>query len=96
MVNGMIENDRSESTKYLKNIFEQSLAVLCEDKNSAAAETHLRRLRHGSLPLHIDAINLQKRALIEAAQALAALWKISERSQSKLPSSALKYRRSPA
>jgi hypothetical protein len=67
-------NDKPESTKYLKNIFEQSLVVLCEDKSSAA-ETHLQ---HASLPVYMDPVNLQKRALLEAAKALAALWNISD------------------
>lgn len=85
-------NDKPESTKYLKNIFEQSLGVLCEDKGSAA-ET---RLQHASLPVYMDPVNLQKRALIEAAKALAALWNISDLTRTKLPSRPVKYSRLPS
>jgi hypothetical protein len=64
-------NEKSGSTTHLKDVFDQSLAVLCEGASSG-------RVRRSCLPLHIDAANLQKRALSDAADALAALWKISK------------------
>jgi hypothetical protein len=79
-------NEKSGSTNHLKNIFEQSLAVLCEGRDSI-------RVRRSSLPLHIDAVNLKKRALSEAANALAALWRISEPRPAKPQSRVLQYTR---
>jgi hypothetical protein len=77
MINQAIANKQTDSATHLKSVVEQCLAVLGEDKDSPA-EAHTRRLRCGWLPLHIDPVNLQKRALSEAAKALATLWKISE------------------
>jgi len=57
-----------DSTERLKGIFDHSLAVLCETKEVSPR----------SLPLHISAADLQKRALTDAAKALTMLWKISE------------------
>ena len=56
------------SAEHLQGIFDQSLAVLCESKDVSPR----------SLPLHISASDLQKRALTDAAKALTMLWKISE------------------
>jgi hypothetical protein len=78
--------DQSGSANQLKNIFDQSLAILCEGANSV-------RVRRSSLPLHIDAVNLQKRALSDAADALAALWKISANRSAKLQTGAVQYSR---
>ena len=78
-------NRQSNSTHHLKNIFEQSLAVLrSKDNDTATKNTHNGRLRLHSLPLHMDAADLQKRALDDAAKALATLWKISEPGRPKL------------
>jgi hypothetical protein len=65
-----ISTAQSDSN-HLKNVFEQSLAVLSED-----ADAGVERKNRRSLPLHMDAANLQKRALENAANALANLWKI--------------------
>jgi hypothetical protein len=87
-----------DSTNHLKSIFEQSLAVLREDKNDKSNNVKNSnddknlvkktrpqvRVRRDFLPLHIDHANLQKRALDEAAKALAALWKISGPGHTKL------------
>ena len=86
MTNRVRVNEKSRPTNHLKNIFEQSLAVLCEAKDSVW-------VRRSSLPLHIDAVNLKKRALSEAANALAALWRISEPRPAKLQSRVLQYTR---
>jgi hypothetical protein len=79
MTNAVTVKEESGSTNKLKNIFDQSLAILCEGASSV-------RVRRSSLPLHIDAANLQKRALSEAADALTALWKISDTKSPKLQS----------
>jgi hypothetical protein len=76
--------DQTGSASQLKNIFDQSLAILCDGANSV-------RVRRSSLPLHIDAFNLQKRALSDAANALAALWKVP--SSPKLHNGAIQYSR---
>ncbi|MGZ6231092.1 MAG: hypothetical protein ACXWMO_10050 [Syntrophales bacterium] len=75
-----------DSTHHLKSIFEQSLAVLCRDgdKDSATGNGQNGRVRCDSLPLHMDAANLEKRALDDAAKALATLWKISDAGRPKL------------
>ena len=78
-------NEQSNSPHHLKNIFEQSLALLCDkDNDTPTKNTHNGRLRLHSLPLHMDAADLQKRALDDAAKALATLWKISEPGRPKL------------
>jgi hypothetical protein len=65
---------KPESTNQLKNVFEQSLAVLCEDENVAAKDAHSLPIRHRSIHPQAD---VRKRALNDAANALASLWKIS-------------------
>jgi len=67
-MNKVTVKDDLNSTEYLKGIFDQSLAVLCESKDVSPR----------SLPLHISAADLQKRALTDAAKALTMLWRISE------------------
>jgi hypothetical protein len=79
MRNAPTVNEQPGSANRLKNIFDESLAILCE---GGGAPT----VRRSSIPLHIDAISLQKRALSDAASALAALWKISKPTSSKLHS----------
>jgi hypothetical protein len=61
------------SQENLQNIFNHSLAVLCESKDVSPR----------SLPLHISAADLQKRALSDAANALTRLWKVSESKRAK-------------
>jgi hypothetical protein len=68
MMNKIAVKGDIDSTEHLKGIFDQSLAVLCEGKEVSPR----------SLPLHISAADLQKRALTDAAKALTMLWKISE------------------
>jgi hypothetical protein len=64
----------ADSANHLKNVFEQSLAVLSQDTEAPA--NRLQKIRR-SLPLYASAAELQKRALDNAANALASLWKIS-------------------
>jgi hypothetical protein len=96
MSNGMTVTvtEESDSRNHLKSIFDQSLTALCEGKDSVKTGSHPERLRRRSLPLHVDAVNLQKRALDNAAKALATLWKISEHKRTKLQSPATRYSRS--
>lgn len=82
-----VKNQQAESTNRLKSIFEQSLEVLCEDKDKEKDGSTRARSAHkrcAFLPLHIDAANVQKRALEEAAKALTTLWKISGTRRAKL------------
>jgi hypothetical protein len=74
------------SATHLKKIFDQSLAVLCGGKESVP-------LRRNSLPLHIDSVSLQKRALTDAANALTSLWKISDSASPKLRRNTLQFSR---
>jgi hypothetical protein len=92
MSNAMTATEESNTTNHLKSIFDQSLAVLCEDSAKTGSQT--KGQRRSSLPLHIDAVNLQKRALDNAAKALASLWKISEPKRPKLQSRVPYYSRS--
>lgn len=78
MANRIIANQQSDSPNHLKNIVEQSLDVLREDKESEAAAAQKIPLRRRSLPIHFDVVNHKRRALLEAANALATLWKIPE------------------
>ncbi len=77
MISQTIANKQPDSATHMKSVVEQCLAVLGEDKDSPT-QSQKWRLRCGCLPLHIDPVNLQKRALSEAAKALATLWKISQ------------------
>lgn len=89
------------TANHLQDIFDQSLAVLCQDKDhlgkdrlekdSTRIRTQTRTVLAGSLPIHIDAVNLQKRALSNAAQALAALWKISSPAGAKTESRGMQF-----
>jgi hypothetical protein len=58
------------NTAHLKDVYEQSLAMLSDFKQNAKTS------RRSAVPLHIDAASLQKRALDDAAKALATLWKV--------------------
>jgi hypothetical protein len=99
MTHDLAGKQQIDSTNHLKSIFEQSLAVLREDGNEDKNQSKKNndddknvvkktrpqvRVRRDFLPLHIDHANLQKRALDEAAKALAALWKISGSGHAKL------------
>lgn len=67
------------SASRLKKLMEQSLAVMREGKAAAAAtQTKTGTLSRRALPLHMNAAYLQNGALVDAADALAALWKISK------------------
>lgn len=65
-----IAGKQCTSTHHFKQVFDQSLAILCEGAGSSQVS---RRL----LPLHIDVDHLRKRALSDAANALSMLWKVS-------------------
>jgi len=80
MANGKTVTEQPESTNQLKNIVEQSLAMLCERDGGTRSETRRR-----SLPLYIAAADRQKTALVGAAKALASLWKIPRRGGPKPP-----------
>jgi hypothetical protein len=71
----------TDSTRRLRSIIEQSIAVLSDRNDSSAGPA--KRLRRRFLPIHADSINLQKCALTAAANALAALWKVPESGRSK-------------
>jgi hypothetical protein len=79
-----------ESTQHLKSIFEQSLAVLREDKNVIKKSRPNVRLRRDFLPLHTEPANLEKVALDEAAKALAVLWRVSGTGRSRLPGTVIR------
>jgi hypothetical protein len=92
MATSALETKNDESPVQLKNRVEQSVALLCEAQastgtNARAAGSPGRR----SVPIHVDTSYLQKGALVDAANALAALWKVPSRA--KLPNRALQYGR---
>jgi hypothetical protein len=93
MTSRMTSNEQSDSTNYLKSIFEQSLAVLSEDKDSGKTDTQTGHLRRRSLPLHLEAVSLHKRALVDAAKALKTLWKISKPRLAKLQNRNMQFKR---
>ena len=82
-------NEQFDATSNLKNQVEQSVALLCEGQDSAPAPAG--RAQRSSLPIHIDVAYLQKGALVDAAKALATLWKVPSRT--KAPSRAPQYSR---
>src|SRR5271170_609103 len=83
LTNETAAREKSDSTNRLKKVFEQSLVVLCACNDAGAKKTEIARERRSFLPIHTDAASLQKRALDEAAKALATLWKISEAGRTK-------------
>jgi hypothetical protein len=83
-------NQQPDSTRSLRNICEQSLAVLCEGGDSVKTKSPAETSRRRSLPLYVDPANLQKRALGDAAKALAALWKISDSKRPRLSADGLR------
>jgi hypothetical protein len=78
-----------DSTRQLKAIFEQSLDMLSESESTATTTELKSRARRAALPLYLDPVNLQKRALDDAAKALATLWNISKPQRPRLPARAL-------
>lgn len=64
--------NQNQDTTHLKMVFEQSLALLGERKS----EFSQVRTRGCAVPLHIDPGVMQKRALDDAANALATLWRV--------------------
>ena len=84
MIDKTAGNEKCDSAKHLANIFEQSLAVLCDGKKALTANRPIGRALRNSLPVYIDAVSLQKRALDDAAKALATLWNIEEPGRAKL------------
>jgi hypothetical protein len=83
MINNAMPQEKPDSATALKNIFDQSLAVLAEGKVVLTKDTRIGRACRDSTPLHINTAELQKRALEDAARALASLWKISDAGRSK-------------
>jgi hypothetical protein len=88
MTNAATPNEKSgyDKPSHLKKVFDQSLAILSGGADSV-------QVRRSFMPLHIDAVSLQKRALSEAANALAALWKISHSKSPKLQTGIVQYSR---
>jgi hypothetical protein len=86
MIDKTVANENCDSAKRLANIFEESLAVLCDGKKALTGTRQTARTLRNSLPVYLDATRLQKRALDDAAKALATLWKIEEPERAK-PSS---------
>jgi hypothetical protein len=80
-----IVNEPVDSNNHLKDVVEQSLAVLGDGQRCAGTKPQAQTSLRSALPLHVDRANLQKRALTDAATALAALWKISKPRRVKLP-----------
>ena len=80
MASATIIKEKSDSTIQLKKVVEQSLAMLGESNDTPRTEICRR-----SLPLYVDAANRQKVALVSAAKALAALWKISDPRPARRP-----------
>jgi hypothetical protein len=87
----IITSEKPDSTRRLRNIVEQSIAVLCERNGAAVGSA--KRLRQRFLPIHVDSVSLQKCALTTAANALAALWKIQEPGRTKPQHGGLQYSR---
>lgn len=81
-----------ESASHLKDVFEQSLAMLGE-KNSGVERNKPIRQRRSAVPIHIDAACLQKRALEDAAKALASLWNVTTPGQTRVQNRPLQYAR---
>jgi hypothetical protein len=78
MNNQAVPQENPESVIHLKTVFEKSLAVLSEGKDALTKDTRIGRASRSSTPIRINAVDLQKRALDDAAHALATLWKVHE------------------
>jgi hypothetical protein len=79
----------------MESIFDQSLAILNSGQPPTAASSKARTASlssySNSLPIHIDNFSLQRRALVDAAKALATLWKVPENKGSSLQSRRLQF-----
>jgi hypothetical protein len=93
MTFGNEKNNETSDTAdhFLRNRVEQSVALLCDRENPSAIQSPAVSSARSSLPIHIDAAYMQKGALVDAAKALAALWKVPSRA--KLPTRAMQYSR---
>lgn len=78
-------NEPATSKTHLKDVVDQSLAVLGDGQQSSGTKATAQASPRNALPLHVHPANLQKRALTDAATALAALWNISKPRRIKLP-----------
>jgi hypothetical protein len=67
----------SDSAERLRKSLEQSLAALAACEEQAGGTPGILQNRFRSMPLRIDPLSFKKRALNDAATALAALWKTS-------------------
>ena len=89
---------QADSTNHLKSVFEQSLAVLRDDKNEdkskgknnddeRTSQKRLVRSACGAISCRciLTTLTSKSAALDEAAKALASLWKISGAGHTKLP-----------
>ena len=81
MATAVLTKPGTESAHHLRDIVEQSIAVLCEPDQAAAKKAQVRASRF--LPLHADRATVQKAALTNAAKALAALWNVSRPGRAK-------------
>lgn len=89
MITSTPGDEQNDPTSQLKNQVEQSVALLCEPRDSGSALAGAAPRR--SLPIHIDSAYLQEGALVDAAKALAKLWKVPTRA--RLPNRAMQYSR---
>jgi hypothetical protein len=81
IMNNQAMNQNPETTNHLKDVFEQSLAML--EVRHAGATAESAATRGSAVPLHIDPAFLQKRALDDAAKALASLWRVPSSTRAK-------------
>jgi hypothetical protein len=84
MINQAVPQENPESVIHLKTVFEKSLAVLSEGKDALTKNTRIGRASRSTMPIRINAADLQKRALDDAAHALATLWKVQESGRPKV------------
>lgn len=74
----------SDPNDHLKSVVEQALDLL-NRSDAVVTEVSCRR----SLPLYMNAANLQKSAVASASDALTALWNISKPRSARRPPSEL-------
>jgi hypothetical protein len=84
MINHGVPKENPDSVTQLKTVFEKSLALLSEGKDALTRKTRIGRASRGSMPIHMNQADLQKRALADAAHALATLWKVQEPGRPKV------------
>jgi hypothetical protein len=80
-----------DAKRKMEGIFDQSLAILTASQDPAITSPQITRATSlssysNSLPIHIDKFSLQRRALVDAAKALATLWKVPEAKGTRLRS----------